>query len=61
MYKEVAKKIILSYLNQNLDFEWIQTIYEINSDNDEILLEHIKYIRNIFDKAIKEIEGEKSE
>ena len=59
--KELAKAIICAYLNQNGDFtpEGLFTIYEIHNGNDEILLEHVKALKNIFEKAIEEIESEK--
>lgn len=63
--KELAKVIITSYLssNNNGDFtpEGLLTMYEIMNGNDKILLEHVKALKNIFEKAIEEIEGNKKD
>ena len=60
--KEVAKEIIVSY------YEALAGKDMLNSDgymevvaikfNDEVLLEHIKAVKNIMDKAIKEMESQ---
>ena len=59
-HKELAKNVITAYLSKNGDFttDGFLVMYEINSGNDELLLEHIKALRNIFDNAIKEMEGD---
>lgn len=60
--KELAKAIIIAYLssNDNGDFtpEGLITMWEIKNGNDDLLLEHIKALKNIFEKAIGEIENE---
>ena len=58
--KELAKAIITAYLNSSGDFtpEGLLTMYEISNGNDELLLKHVKALKNIFEKAIKEIESE---
>lgn len=61
-HKELAKNVITAYLSKNGDFtpDGFFIMYEINSGNDELLLEHIKALKNIFEKAIEEMEGEKN-
>ena len=61
--KELAKQIIISYFNDlatqdRLTAEGFQLLFEINN-NDEILLENIKAFKNIFEKAIREMEEDK--
>ena len=61
--KELAKEVILSYFHilaskDRINGNGLAEIYAINSD-DEVLLEHIKALRNIFEEAIKEIEKDK--
>ena len=58
--KEFAKRLIISYLDQEPKPDNVLTIWEIKNGNDELLLEHIKALRNIFDNAIKEMEGDKN-
>lgn len=61
--KEIAKKIIVSYFETMaskdlLNADGFQEMIAIKfDDTDKILLEHIKAIKNIMEKAIKEIEG----
>lgn len=57
--KEVAKTVICTYLKTKLTPENICTTYDIQSGDDKLLLKHIKALKNIFENAIKEIEGEK--
>lgn len=59
--KEIAKAVITSYLSNKLSFESLGTVYEIQNGDDELLLEHVKALKNIFERAIKEIEGEKDD
>lgn len=62
--KEIAKEIIVSYFEtlgskDLLNADGFQEIMAIKfDDTDKILLEHIKAIKNIMEKAIKEIEGD---
>lgn len=58
--KEIAKEIVLSYFNElsnkdRLGVAGFKEIFNIRT-NDEALLEHIKALKNIFEKAIKEME-----
>ena len=55
---DIAKHIILANLNGSLTLESVSTMYEIANGNNEILLDHIKALKNIFEKAIEEIENE---
>ena len=57
--KEIAKSMILSYLGSKLSLETVAVSYEISKGNDELLLEHVKALKNIFEKAIEEIENDK--
>ena len=60
---DVAKQIVLSYLENlaNKDmitFEGLQEVLAIKSDKtNRILLEHIKAIKNIMEKAIEDLES----
>lgn len=62
--KEIAKEIIVSYFEtlaskDLLNAGGFQEVMAIKfDDTDKILLEHIKAIKNIMEKAIKEIEGD---
>jgi len=62
--KEIAKEIIVSYFEtlaskDLLNADGFQEVMAIKfDDTDKILLEHIKAIKNIMEKAIKEIEGD---
>lgn len=58
MNKEVAKRIIIAYLSEGQTPDGIYDIYEIKQGNDELLLGHIKALKNIFTNAIKEMETE---
>ena len=59
--KEVAKHVILSYLGQTVKAENVYTVYQIQNGDDELLLEHIKALRNIFENAINEMTMVKKE
>lgn len=56
---EVAKAVIISYLGTSLSAHSLGAIYEIRGGNNELLLEHVKALKNIFENAIKEIENGK--
>lgn len=59
---EIAKEIVCGYFESlsakgELNFDVIQELAYIKFDTtNKILLEHIKAIKNIFEKAINEIE-----
>lgn len=60
--KDVAKEIILAYFYQlssldRLNGDGVAEVFAIKRD-DKVLLEHIKAVKNIFEKAIKEMEDE---
>ena len=56
-YVESAKYIILSVLKSGiLTIDAIDSIYEIQNGNKGELKEHIKAIKNIMSKALKELE-----
>lgn len=62
--KEIAKEIIVSYFEtlgskDLLNVDGFREVMAIKfDDTDKILLEHIKAIKNIMEKATKEIEGD---
>lgn len=61
-YTNVAKQIVISYFENlankdTINFAGLQEIMAIKSDKtNKILLEHIKAIKNIMEKAIEELE-----
>lgn len=55
---EVAKSIIRNPLNTNLNIDSLNTVYEIDNDNKELLLAHIDAVLNIFKKAKEQLEEE---
>lgn len=59
---KLAKSFVINILaNQgNPTSEALYDIYWIRSDDKELLIKHIKAIRNIMDKALKELEGSDS-
>lgn len=57
-YIEISKRFVIIILNQNMNIESANEIYEINSGNTKLLLKHLKAITNIMNKAIKELEKE---
>ena len=59
-YKEVAKEIVLSYF-QTLSYKDKLNVNELSEilyiqNDDKVLLQHIKAMKNIFENAIKEME-----
>lgn len=61
-YKEIAKKIIVSYFNEILFKYEVPNIEALNEKNliqsdDKVLLEHIKAIKKIFTEAEKEMKN----
>lgn len=56
-YVEVSKRFVITILNQNINIESVNAIYEINNGNTKLLLEHLKAITNIMNKAINELES----
>ena len=62
---EVAREIVCSYFENlanrdAINAEGLQELFNINFDkSNQVLLEHLKAMRNIFDRAIKEIEYNK--
>lgn len=60
MYKEIAKSIIINNLTVGGKPEGIRDIYDINAGDEELLLRHIKALKNIFEKAMEEMKGDKN-
>lgn len=56
--KDIAKDIICAYLKNNENLASMSAYYEIASGNKEVLLEHIKAVKGIFERAIEEIKNE---
>lgn len=58
---KVAKSFVIKILanNDNPTADGMYEIFQIQSGDKELLIEHIKAIRNIMDKALKELENEK--
>ena len=57
-YVESAKSIILSVLQDGIPtIDVINSVYEIKNGNKGELKEHIKAIKNIMSKALKELES----
>ena len=50
---EIAKNIIIAYLSTGNNIASINELYEIRSDNKELLREHINALKNIFEAANK--------
>ena len=55
-YVEISKVFVCSILNADPTADGISDIYEISQGDTELLLEHLKAITNIMNKAIKELE-----
>ena len=53
---EIAKNIIIAYLSTGNNIASINELYEIRSDNKELLREHINALKNIFEAANKELD-----
>lgn len=54
----VAKSIIRNHLDTNLNIDSLNSIYEIDNGNKEILLAHIDAVISIFKKAKEQLEEE---
>lgn len=55
---DVAKKIIIAFIGKDQSPRGLYEIFEIQSGNDKLLLEHINVIIRIFEKAKKQLEEE---
>ena len=58
MYSEVAKNFVKIILTAGGTIDAISDLYEISVGDKKVLLEHAKALRNIFDRAIEELEKE---
>lgn len=54
----VAKSIIRNHLDTNLNIDSLNSIYEIDNGNKELLLAHIEAIISIFKKAKEQLDEE---
>lgn len=55
---DVAKQIIVAFIGKDSSPRGLCEIFEIQSGNDKLLLEHINVIIRIFEKAKKQLEEE---
>ena len=55
---DVAKQIIVAFMGKDASPRGLYEIFEIQSGNDKLLLEHINVIIRIFEKAKKQLEEE---
>lgn len=55
---DVAKRIIVSYLNNNVNGDSLSALFAIQRGDKEELLEHIKALIPIFIEAKKQLEKE---
>lgn len=57
MNEKIAKKFIITILSNdgNATMEGLNDMYEIQNGNKDVLIEHIKAIRNIMNKALEEL------
>lgn len=58
-YVKIAISFIIKILqnNDNPTSDAIYDLLEVQSGNKKVIIEHIKAIRNIMDKALEELEG----
>lgn len=56
-YVETAKRFVIVILNQNINIESVNELYEINHGNTKLLLKHLKAITSIMNHAIKKLES----
>lgn len=61
-YVKIAISFVIKILqnNDNPTTEGLYEIFEIQNGNKKIIIEHIKSIRNIMNKALEELEGSDS-
>ena len=61
-YVKTAISLVIKILqnNDNPTNEGLHEIFEIKRGNKKIIIEHIKAIRDIMGKALKELEGSDS-
>lgn len=62
-YVKTAISLVIKILqnNDNPTSEGLYEIFEIQRGNKKIIIEHIKAIKNIMDKALEELEGSDSD
>lgn len=62
-YVYVARDMVIKILSNHQEptKEGLYDLLEIQSGSTEVLLEHLIAIRNIFSKAIEELEGKSDE
>lgn len=60
-YVIIAKIFISNILSTNYTSDSLKDLLEIQSGNTEVLLEHLKAVNSIINKAIIELESENRE
>lgn len=61
-YVEIAKNIVINNLSGGEPTLYvINDIFEISTGNNDVLLEHLQALKNIFEKAIDELTVIKNE
>ena len=62
-YVFVARDMVIKILSNHEEPtpEAIYELFEIQTGSKKVLLEHLKVIRNIFNKAIEELEGDNND
>ena len=62
-YVDCAKTFVITILRNDGDItiEGLNDMFEIQNGNKDVLVEHIKAIRNIMNKALEELERESRE
>lgn len=58
---DLAKEIIITFLEKSQTPDALADIYEITSGNNKLLLGHIIALINIFTKAKEQLEGDINE
>lgn len=53
---QLAKEIIVTFLEKNITPDGLYDVYEIKHGNKDILMQHLKALYGIFQKAIKQLE-----
>lgn len=52
---QVAKEIILTYLDREMNLYTLDAKYEISHNNKEVLTQHIEALIKIFQKALDQV------
>lgn len=58
---EIAKEIVVSFIGQHQTSRDIYELYEIQSGNNKVLLDHINAMIYVLESAKKQLEEDKNE